>query len=265
MTDKQLSLLAPGIATQARDEILSVLHTAENPGGWMDFMDTVTKLLPDILSTGRPSTEAVKRSIIGQLGFKSWQEMIEAPAARYGLGWNYSAWKAWRRAWTVVQANPWLRSSELTSSEINTWSIELKRLGQPFPGSLEALQQLQADKTAAAAQRRSETLAETQKALAEALQEIERLKATSGAQERNEALVEAQAALGEVRRQLETVSAQLHLERAASGDQATEIGRLQGVIDGLRGEVEQLRTAASDTRFPRLSRLQHLRAFLFGS
>lgn len=28
--------------------------------------------------------------------------MINAPIAEGGLGWNFSAWKAWRRAWAFV-------------------------------------------------------------------------------------------------------------------------------------------------------------------
>lgn len=265
MAEHQLPLIAPETASKARAELLAALQVADHPSAWMDFMQAVTRLLPEILSSGRPSTDSINRSPIGQLGFRSWQAMIEAPADAGGLAWNFSAWKAWRRAWATVQTYPWLRSMPLTSSEVNTLANELKRLGKPFPGSPEALQQLLDEKAAAATQKRAETLTETQKALADALLEIERLKAAAAAQGRPDELVEAQAVLAEVRRQLETATAQLHLERAAGTDQQTEIGRLQGVIDGLRGEIEQLRTATPNAGSPRLSLLQRLRAFLFGS
>lgn len=221
-------------AKSAHQSLLSTLQTAEAPAAWMDFMDAVTRLLPEILSPGRPSAEAIKQSVIGQLGFKSWQSMIEAPADQGGLDWNFSAWKAWRRAWATVQAYPWLRSMPLSSSEINTMTSDAKRLGKPLPGSQEELEELQRLKVATAEEKRSNTLVEAHKAIAEAAGKIT------------------------------TLTEQLQLERGKGADQAAEIGRLQGVIAGLRGEIEQLRSAASDASIPRLSRLQHLRAFLFG-
>jgi len=169
MAEHQFTLLIPETAEKARAELFSALKMADNPSAWMDFMETVTRLLPDILSSGRPSTESINRSPIGQLGFKSWQAMIEAPADAHGLGWNFSAWKAWRRAWSVVQTHPWLRQEALTSSEINTWANDFKQKGTEFPGSMEALQQLQQAKVATAEQKRAVSLAEAQKAAQEAL------------------------------------------------------------------------------------------------
>jgi len=221
-------------AHQVHAELLAALGTESNPAQWMIFLETVTRLLPDVLSSGRPTKDAIQRSPIGQLGFASWKAMIEAPAELGGLAWNFSAWKAWRRAWATVQANPWLRSMPLTSSEINTVANDTKRLGKPFPGSLEDLQELQ------------------------------RVKVTTAEQKRADALAEAHRAIAEASGRVATLTEQLQLEKGTGADQAAEIGRLQGVIAGLRGEIEQLRSAAPDASIPRLSRLQHLRAFLFG-
>uniref|UniRef100_UPI000A831DC3 hypothetical protein n=1 Tax=Pseudomonas abietaniphila TaxID=89065 RepID=UPI000A831DC3 len=70
MAEHQLPLIAPETAEKARTELLSALQVADNPAAWMDFMESVTRLLPEILSPGRPSTDAIKRSPIGQLGFR---------------------------------------------------------------------------------------------------------------------------------------------------------------------------------------------------
>ena len=102
---------------QAHAELLETLGN-ESSARWIEFMQAVTRLLPDVLSVGRPSAEAVRSSLIGELGFTSWADMIEAPAEQGGLGWNLSAWKAWRRAWAVIQEHPWLQQAGLSSSEI---------------------------------------------------------------------------------------------------------------------------------------------------
>lgn len=229
MADQQLPLIAPETAEKARTELLSALQVADNPAAWMDFMEAVTRLLPDILSPGRPSTEAIKRSPIGQLGFRSWQAMIEAPADAHGLAWNFSAWKAWRRAWATVQANPWLRSQPLSSSEINTLANEFK----PFPGSLEELQALRQAKVTTTEQKRADTLAELQRALVEA-----------GAR-------------------LKVLEDQLHQEREANTQLSSEAGRLRGEVEQLRRELEVL-SSSTPKLVVKLTRFQHFCAFLFG-
>lgn len=241
MSEHQLSLLVPRAAREAHAELLAALGTESNPAQWMDFMTTVTKLLPDILSPGRPSADSIARSVVGQLGFKSWQAMIEAPADSQGLAWNFSAWKAWRRAWTVVQANPWLRDQALTSSEINTLANDLKRLEKPFPSSFEALQEILQAKAAATEQKRSDTLTDAQRAVAEARQ-----------------------SLAEMSGKLDAVTEQLRLEREANGGLSSETGRLQAEVEQLRSELNVLRSTPPPA-IPKLGRLEHLRAFLFGS
>lgn len=232
MNKNQIPLLIPATARTAQAELYKTLRDADNPAAWMCFMETVTRLLPDVLSSGRPSAESIQRSAIGQLGFKSWAEMIEAPAEHNGLAWNMSAWKAWRRAWATVQTNPWLRSLPLTSSEINTVANDTRRLGKPFPGSLEELQELQRVKMATAEEKRLNTLVEAHRAIAEAAGKIT------------------------------TLTEQLQLERGTGADQAAEIGRLNGVIAGLRQEIELLKLPRPAPELPRFTRWQHLKGFL---
>ena len=218
MAEHQLHLITPETAEKARTELLSALHVADNPAAWMDFMESVTRLLPDILSPGRPSTDAIKRSPIGQLGFRSWQAMIEAPADAHGLAWNFSQWKAWRRAWATVQANPWLRSQSLSSSEINTLANEFK----PFPESLEAIQALRQAKVATTEQKRADTLTELQRWLAEANGKIG------------------------------VLTEQLRNEREANAGLLNDSGRLEAEIVKLKDEIKRV----SSTQ--KLTRWQHL-------
>lgn len=232
MTEQQLPLIVPEIAEKARAELLSALDEADNPAAWMGFMESVTRLLPDVLSAGRPSSDAIARSVIGQLGFKSWQEMVEAPVDANGLGWNIHTWRAWRRAWATVQANPWLMGQPFTYSEINTWD----KVYKPFPASLEALQQLLQNTAAATEQKRVSALAEAQKALAEALGK------------------------------LKVLEDQLHLMRDANAGLTEETGRLRAEIVQLQVELGVLKAAPAPSPAPvKLSRFQHLLAFLFGS
>lgn len=158
MSGTQLTLLVPKAARDAHAELLAALGTEANPAQWMVFMDAVTRLLPDVLSSGRPSKDAIQRSAIGQLGFTSWQAMIEAPTDASGLGWNFSGWKAWRRAWTAVQAYPWLRQEPLTSSEVNSIVLDCKRDGIQFPGSAGELEAIRQGRKEAQEARKAETV-----------------------------------------------------------------------------------------------------------
>lgn len=207
MADHQLPLIPSPIAEAARSELLSALQAADNPCAWMDFMQSVTRLMPDVLSPGRPSSAAIMACPIGQLGFKSWQQMIEAPTDAHGLAWNFHMWRAWRRAWATVQENPWLLGQPLTYSEVNTLAKDY----DPFPESLEALQALQQAKAATSEQKRVMTLAEAQKAAQEAL-----------------------AAATALREQLAEATSR---ERTL----AEEVGSLKTQVQILRGELDALR------------------------
>ncbi len=168
MSGLPFTQLVPAAARSAHAELLSALGTETNPAQWMSFMETVTRLLPDVLSSGRPTREAIQRSPIGQLGFASWSDMIEAPVDRNGLGWNFSAWKAWRRAWAVVEAHPWLRNQPMTSSEINVLAQECRRAGVDIPGSIEELDALRSAKQRAQAAKRAESVTDLVDRLTEA-------------------------------------------------------------------------------------------------
>lgn len=161
-----LSTLITADVKSAHAELLAALGTENNPTQWMLFMQAVTKLLPEILKEGRPKAEEINASIIGRLGFSSWQAMIEAPVDAQGLGWNISAWKAWRRAWNVVQANQWLLEAGLTSSEVNTLAQECKT--SKFPSGLDEYEELKKGRAAALEQSRANSISKLRQQAKEA-------------------------------------------------------------------------------------------------
>jgi hypothetical protein len=109
---------------------------AESVGLWIYFMDKIAATLPFLLSSaGRPKIDEVRGSAIGEAGFDSWFAMVEASPEKGGLGWSIDSWKAWKRAYSIVLKNNYLRGLELTASEINMLSREI----QPFPASKASL------------------------------------------------------------------------------------------------------------------------------
>lgn len=227
--EHQLTLLVPPSARTAHAELVAALGTENRPDQWMTFMEAVTRLLPDVLSSGRPTTEAIERCAIGQLGFKSWTAMIEAPVDAGGLGWNASAWKAWRRAWATVQANPWLRDAALSSSEVNTLAQEHK---DEFPSSLEALEGLKKERKEMGEKRRTESVAA--------------LKLKVEAAEKR--AIQAQATIVALEGQLEKARAEFRKQGEAMSDMKTLLQTAQ---------AEQKKLAG-------MSRWEHLKAF-FGA
>ena len=224
----QISLLIPAAASSAHAELLSALGTENNPGQWMEFMQTVTRLLPDVLSSGRPTKEAINRSAIGQLGFASWQAMIEAPTDHGGLGWNFSAWKAWRRGWTVVQANPWLLDQPMTSAEVNALANDLRRDGVQFPGSAEELETIRQGRKGALEARRAESI--------EAL--------TKRAEAAEKAVQVASAQVGSLTDQLAQVQTQLATALGQVAEQAEAIGTLKAEKSQLEIDRDKWKTQA---------------------
>lgn len=249
-----ISLLIPASATSAHAELLGALGTENNPGQWMEFMQAVTRLLPDVLSSGRPTKEAINRSPIGQLGFASWQAMIEAPVAVSGLGWNFSAWKAWRRAWSVVQVQPWLLDQSITSSELNTLANDLRKDGIQFPSSAGEL----------------EAIREARKGS----QDARRTESVQGLTKRAET---AEAALQAVTAQSKTLSDQLV---QVQGQLTTAIGKIEEQAEAL-GVLKTEKTQAEAERnewrrkaldkpapaqpVPQMGLMQRLRLWMFGS
>lgn len=226
--EHQLTLLVPPAARSAHAELVAALGTENVPGQWMIFMEAVTRLLPDVLSSGRPTSEAIDRSVIGQLGFKSWTAMIEAPQEAGGLAWNVSAWKAWRRAWATVQAYPWLRDAGLTSSEVNTLAQESK---DEFPASLEAYEELKKGRKDAAEKRRTESVAAL------------KLKA----EESEKRVIQAQATIAALETQLEKARGEF---------------RNQGEL--IADLKNQLKEAQKPPVTVKLTRWEHLKAALLG-
>lgn len=234
MDTTSLSYLVPAAARSAHAELLDALGTEANPAQWMVFMSAVTRLLPDVLSAGRPTKEAIQRSIVGQLGHTSWQAMIEAPVAAGGLAWNWSGWKAWRRAWSVVEANPWLREQPLGSSEINAIAMACRKASEPFPASLAALDALRDTQKASQELRKADLVAELTDRLAKA--EKTALAAS----------MEASA-----------LRAQLDAGANRLAEQAELVGSLKAQIEILRAKAEK-----QPRPTPKLTRWQHLaRAF----
>lgn len=219
----QLPLLVPTAARTAHTRLLDALGTETDPARWMSFMETVTELMPEILSPGRPSAESIRRSIIGQLGHASWREMVEAPVGRGGLGWTWGGWKGWRRAWATVVAHPWLRQQALTASQVTQLAQRAQAAGRPFPSSPAALEALEADREARRERARSDGVSALQDRLAE----------------QQQALEAAREAAAAARGQVEALQAQLAEARA----QTAELGAVRRDAEGLRRALSREQAA----------------------
>jgi hypothetical protein len=135
---------------------------AESGNQWLVFMDYTYEILGNIVSgRGKPSAELIKESIIGKAGFSSFKEMVETPVTESGLGWNISAWTAWRRAYSVVIKHPYLRDLELTASSINTIYNELKKEG--FPDNEDDFNEYQVNRVSSQKDRQASSLADAQR------------------------------------------------------------------------------------------------------
>ena len=112
---------------------LKDLLGTESSDNWINFMDYIHQELSLILKIGKPRAVDIENSFIGQVGFKSWREMIDAREDEGGLAWNHASFDAWKRAYSVVLKHSYLRELELTASQINTMQRESK---PDFPTSL---------------------------------------------------------------------------------------------------------------------------------
>jgi hypothetical protein len=195
--------LIPAAARDAHDRLVAALGTENHPAQWMVFMATVTELLPEVLSSGRPSADAIRRSPIGQLGFGSWKAMVEAPVAEGGLGWSWSAWRQWRRAWHTVEQHPWLREQSVTAAEVNRYAQQFK---DDFPASPDELEQKQQQIEAERAEKRSQTLSALQS-------EVEGLRAQ--ADEDRAALSKSEAMVATLRDELKEARKAIRAEASA--------------------------------------------------
>ena len=257
MPEHQLTLLIPQSARDAHTQLLAALGTEANPAQWMSFMDTVTRLLPEVLSSGRPPKEVIQRCAIGQLGFTSWKAMIEAPTDHGGLGWNESGWKAWRRAWTLVQAYPWLRQEPLTSSEVNTIGLDCKRDGIRFPSSAGELEAIRQGRKEAQEARKAESvqgLTQRAETAEKALQEASALARSVTDQ------------LAQTQQQLATALGQVAEQAEAIGTLKTEKSQVETNRDYWKKQAQaKPAQPAQPQSAPQLGLWQRLIRWLFGS
>lgn len=99
---------------------------SESGNRWIEFMDEIKRDLSNILRQGKPKKEDIEASIIGQSGFESWSEMVNAPTSAGGLGWNIASFNAWRRAYSLIETHSYLRDYEFSASQINTFYNETR-------------------------------------------------------------------------------------------------------------------------------------------
>lgn len=140
------------------DELRRALGN-ETAGGWIRAMDLIAHMLPFLVDRGRPTRAQVAASVVGQAGFDSWRDMIEAPTAEGGLGWNWSAWRAWRRAYSVVLNHPYLRELAPSPAQI----VGVLNRGGTFPATAEDWLAAQQRHQAEIEQRRVQSLADAKR------------------------------------------------------------------------------------------------------
>ncbi|MBT48652.1 MAG: hypothetical protein CL491_00915 [Acinetobacter sp.] len=129
-------------AKQAHQELLTALGSENNPAQWLVFMNTAKAHLPFLFKNGRPTKKQIENSIIGQLGFSSWSEMVKADQNKQGLAWSWSSWKKWSKAFKVVNEYAYLAEMNITANAVMKFKSTFK---DDFPASAEALEQAKAE------------------------------------------------------------------------------------------------------------------------
>jgi chromosome segregation ATPase len=148
--------------------------------------------------------------------------MVEASVSEYGLGLRWSTWLQWRRAWSVIRKNPWLRSEPLSASEVIRLAEEVKKAEAPFPADAHDLQTFWEHRRATKAEERAETLQDLRHALHETRIEADVLRQELAAARKQVEDLAARAAeaerdLTETRASLEAMQAEsrwVHVLRA---------------------------------------------------
>jgi regulator of replication initiation timing len=237
---------------------------AESKGQWLEFMDYIESRLSFLLqSAGRPTREQIESSIIGLAGFDSWSDMVEYSPAYGGLGWSIDSWKSWKKAYRVVQEHEYLRSLDMTASEINTISRQCK----PFPLTEIELRAFQEGRKKDLEEKRGNSLAGLQNqisALSSELDEATHQLATSRKGEAElkteletsrDRLLKAQSATGVAEGKAETLKAQVE-------DLGKKVSTLERQLEAANGETS--RAEARAKHFASMSRWEHLK-LAFGS
>ena len=124
-------------AQHGYNELLNALGTENNSSQWLIFMNAAQQHLPFLLEPGRPTKQQIENSMIGQLGFKSWSEMVEASQNNQGLNWSINSWKQWSKAFKVVSQYSYLTEMDLTASSVMTLQSMFKDVD--FPSDAENL------------------------------------------------------------------------------------------------------------------------------
>lgn len=221
-------------AKRVRLDLLNSLGTENVPNQWMHFMTTVRQHLPEVLSRGRPTKQAIDASVIGALGFTSWRELLEAPTDAGGLGLAWSTWRQWSRAWAVVQKHPDLEHAPLTAAEINRLHTDAKAANVAIPTDMAAVEAFWEEQE----KRRAIARAETQTALKERIEAIEAMLSAS-----REEVTRTHSTVIELRRQLDQTSAgktQAEQQLAIAQQQQRE---LQASLAHVEEQLQQTRKA----------------------
>lgn len=193
-------------AQRIRSDLLNALGTENVPNQWMHFMATVRQHLPEVLSRGRPTKQAIDASVVGALGFTSWRALLEAPTDAGGLGLTWSTWRQWSRAWAIVQKHPSLENAPLTAAEINRLHSEARASDRAMPGDMAAVEAFEAQQ----AERKKAAQEKTQAAMRERIEAIEAQLTAS-----REEVARTHGTVTELRRQLD----QAHQERTQAEHQ----------------------------------------------
>ncbi|MDX1573808.1 MAG: hypothetical protein R3341_07240 [Methylophaga sp.] len=105
--------------------------TQNREDGWIEIMDYCCEQVPYLLKSGTPSEDDLEKSLIGELGFKSWRSFLE------DIGWSMNTWRYWRKAYGVVLKHKYLRKVQPKKSHIHF--IKARYRGN-FPEDNEAWQ-----------------------------------------------------------------------------------------------------------------------------
>jgi hypothetical protein len=217
---------------------------AESGNQWLNFMDYTYEILGNIVSgRGKPSAELIKESIIGKAGFTSFKEMVETPVQESGLGWNISAWTAWRRAYSVVIKHPYLRDLELTASSINTIYNELKKEG--FPENIEAFNEYQVNRASGQKDRQAHSLADAQRSQKRLIIERDELLSAVERLEANVHLLESNSA--DSNQTIINLTASNAVHEAHAISQSSLIDNLTALNDDLSKIEGELNKEAEDS------------------
>lgn len=242
-----ISQIIPSSAKAAHAELLESLGTENNPSQWMIFMESVDKHIPEMTSKGRPSNKAIDVSLIGQLGFKSWKDMVEAPIENNGLGWSSGGWNSWRRAWGVVKDYPFLRQENIKAGWVNALINELKKEGIQFPINKQEFDELKEKREKAAAENKNTKLKAAEETIISLQKEAEKYK---------NHITELKSKFVISTAERDQLKSDYHASLDKIGQQGEKIGLMKKDLDSKKSDLTKLKTH-------RIGKLQALK-ILFG-